>query len=75
MYTMEDLWFHVLENEPETLEVCQARRDFETQMEEFLEHADWMKVEPLWNQCNSEFVHFGFVIGFRAAVQLLGKCF
>ena len=41
MYTMEDLWFHVLENEQDMPETKLARLKFQEQMEKLLSSADW----------------------------------
>ena len=71
MYTMEDLWFHVLENEQDMPETKLARLKFQEQMEKLLSSADWREAEPLWNQCASAFECQGFLMGFRTALRLL----
>ena len=71
MYTMEDLWFHALENEQDMPETKLARLKFQEQMEKLLSSADWREAEPLWTQCASTFEYQGFLMGFRTALRLL----
>ena len=73
MYTMEDVWFHVLENEQDMPETKLARLKFQEQMEKLLSSANWKEAEPLWNQCASAFEYQGFLMGFRAALGLIYK--
>ena len=71
MYTMEDLWFHALENEQDMPETKLARLKFQEQMEKLLSSADWREAEPLWSQCASAFECQGFLMGFRTALGLI----
>ena len=73
MYTMEDLWFHALENEQDMPETKLARLKFQEQMEKLLSSANWKEAESLWNQCASAFEYQGFLMGFRTALGLIYK--
>lgn len=72
MYDLRDLFFDILEQEPDPPELTLTYRRFYELLEEKIPDArELEKLDAAWGACNAEHLYHGFDMGFHAAIRLI----
>ena len=72
MYDLRDLFFDILEQEPDPPELTLTYRRFYELLEEKIPDArELEKLDTAWGACNTEHLYHGFDMGLHAAIRLI----
>ena len=72
MYDLRDLFFDILEQEPDPPELTLTYRRFYELLEEKIPDArELEKLDTLWGACNTQHLYHGFDMGLHAAIRLI----
>ena len=72
MYDLRDLFFDIMEQEPDPPELTLTYRRFYELLEEKIpDQGELEKLDAAWGACNAEHLYHGFDMGFHAAIRLI----